>query len=628
MRRAIICMLVLIVLSFSCLAAKDEFDEWVYPGDTVGFDDNVFEIGGMYSGEKAYIKHEGFTTIIVKNTCQEISAYLVCFEEAVFDPEEDHGKVDYIRDAEVHHFHITIKKLMPDFSIKRTMDPKELIFGEKGTVTVTIENKGLRMAEEVVFIEELPEGVEIVSKGQLDQAGNSLTYDAGSVSTDEVINLAYAIKGEEEIDEQIEANITFKFKGNSYTETSSKLRIEITEFKSAGKVGEKVDFNEKPVLGEEFELIAEIENKDREEKLDVNSIDLYIPETVEFKRSSSFDEFEENVYRWDGAKLDPDTEKKVTADLYTAEEGSHEIFVVFDYDFDGVNYKVNKSEKFTIKYSKLDPQIELRHDNLKQILVGGLVDNIRFYLENKDDDITFYNIDVIVQGDLFEDEKIHIASIGPEERKLVKSVEYDVPYVEEEEKHEVNMSGTYETKFGEKLEFEEKEKFEITEAEFSKAVEIEHDVPRRISQGDEFDLEVEIKNIYAFRIDRLIIEDMSEGVTLLSGVKKKRIVSLGPGETVTAYVHKLRADKADMKLRTAVTYYYDGKLYKVTSDSDAEAKATKTDDEEDMDKEKNEDSGKIDRDSKTEEEKETGEKQGFFRKMIQGFRNFFRSIFS
>ena len=613
--KAVLYILVL-SLCLSIAAAKADYDDWVYPGDTIELDDIVFDIEGPSSGEKVYIRYDNKKVIISKGDCEDTDFYRFCHVNASFDL-EDHGKMDYVYDREVYHIHLNITKTGPIMVLKRGIDKSQLTLNEEGVITVDIKNTGIATANSVTYEEEFPANIVIVDySNKLQVVGNTVKW-SGNVMSGDWEKLTFTIKPVGEVDEKLKTNLSYVFNGKTHYKESDELKIKGSKYKSAEKVTVSVTKGS-PRLGEEMDFKIIIKSSDSNNNLFIKTLSITIPDEFDLIRSS---ETLENVnsldYKWNGT-ISRSSKKEIELILRANEEGNFNIITEADYQINKLDYKEKINTTLSVTATKVTPKITFGHRKFRNFLEGGSPDYIIFSIKNNDKDIKYYNITAKIDSDFFEAETILLDVILPGGERILKKMEYNAPFLTHDGTYNVNCTGTYKTEAGVEFDFFAKDTLSIKMKNYTGALQIIKTVPENLTKNKIGEIVLKLKNVIVERVDNIIVEDKIGNLMLVSGVNKKRIVSIEPGEEVLVYAYKIKGNTTMLEeLETKVYYEYKGNRYELINTS-------KTKIIEEFEEEEEIEDGQAE---VGEQEIPKEKKKGVVRRIIEGIGNFFKRLF-
>ncbi|MEA2037751.1 MAG: hypothetical protein U9O94_09655 [Nanoarchaeota archaeon] len=563
MTKSTIHLILLSLCLLSVLAA--DYDDWIYPGDTIELDEKIFNIEGPSTGEKIYIQYDNEKVIISEGDCEDTDFYRFCHIETAFDLDE-HGKMDYVYDKEVHHIHMNITKTGPILTLIRSIDKDKLTIGEEGTITVKIKNTGIKTANSFTYEEKLPSSITIKSPDTFSVIGNTITW-RGDILPSEEKELTYKIKPIKEINTKLKINSSYIFLDKLYYVESNELNIVGSEFKSSEDVDITID-KIKPRLGENTNFKVTITNKDNTNHLSIRKLEIKIPKEFDFiVMPQKLETIKSSIIRWNGV-ISRNSKEELPITIRGNVEGNFKILTIAEYEIDELGYKENINTSVSVTATKLTPQITFGHKKFKRILESGSRDYVSFSIKNNDKDIIYYNINTKIESDFFENDKITIDFIEPETVKNLKTIEYNVPFLTENKVYTINLTGTYKTKAGLIFNLSETETFNVKTANFSAALEVIRDIPKNLSKGEEGEVIVTLRNILAERIDNIVVEDYFGSLIKTSGVNKKRMVSLDPEKTIIAYTYKIKGNTSKIEeIETKITYDYKGNQYSIVRNS-------------------------------------------------------------
>src|SRR3989338_5119574 len=126
-------------------AEKEVFSGKVFTNNQTIIDNAKFTFVYDPGSDKALASFPEGTVIISKGECETRDPYRICFDSANWSSR------DYAAYVDTYEIGVRISKTAPELAIKRTLTPSTLLQGERGLVTVKIENPGNSDVTDVIY---------------------------------------------------------------------------------------------------------------------------------------------------------------------------------------------------------------------------------------------------------------------------------------------------------------------------------------------------------------------------------------------------------------------------------------------------------------------------------------------
>ncbi|MFH1770217.1 MAG: hypothetical protein ABH828_01535 [archaeon] len=590
---------IIIVSPVSVFAFEDIFDGYVYSMDTFKVEDDIY-YAQITKGEDIILLHKNEELYYVNNgTCEDNAYYRFCFNGTKLDY-QDYGRPIPNSMSWEPAIHVIIYSKIPDIKVSRSHSA-EINRDEQVKVSVTVENEGQLNIFDLEYEEIIPDTATIYSLGEnVRVRGNKIMWSGPILTPGNSNKFTYTLKSSNfETINLKEGNLSFVYEDLDYTIKPASTNIKINSPVSIETTVSKDDLG----LEEEFTYNFKVTNEDWEDRMDV-TLNLQIPDAIKLDSITTLVPKSNNInYEF---SLDPGESKTIKATMKPLKEGVHKIKSNVDVNIRNENINKNITFNITVDIPKLIPTLKLS----KETVYEGNTFSVVVNMENPAE-IYFYELSGTLHGTIIDTHKLSLSNIAPGDKVELFQDNIQAPSVDKDTTYGVTFVGRYRTSTFESFTFEEKKTIVV------KPVSIGFDIIKSVSKSEvypneEVTVTVKAKNI-GQRISVVSLnEEIPETLEFVSGLTKKAL-TLDINQEQEFYIYRVRIPK-DAEPGVYVvktTLDYENSL-NIVEEAKITVKKNETED------------GSSGTGTIGGTDTEEKEKKGFFRSIIDFFKNFFK----
>jgi len=498
------------------------FDDWVDNGDTFKAGDHVFYVESI-ADDRVILKMDNIGGIMYTGECETRDNIKYCFEEL------DQSQI-----------RVKIESLEPDISIERIFSTTTPRLGEEIKVTVTLKNNGDKGATNAKYSDPYPSELKVYSS----------TWE-GKISVGEEETVTYTIKAEDIVSFDSTATLSYNFGGKTKTKKSSVITINVQKpFTMGHEIStEAADKNEVVTYN------LTIKNNDDSDKLNIENLEILLPAKISLVSASST---LEDDLTFSGT-IEKKESKNFGIKIKSSNVGKFTIKTKADFKTSNRDFKEEVEDSLSVGLSDILPTL-----NLTDKVKSNSQYNIHAAVKNYGKD-EIRDVEIKLEGNnLFTDVE--------EKKNLAAGISYDVlkriftaPYVEQDKKYNIKLSGSYLSSRGKQYTFEKSSQLTVTAA--PKIIQIIRELNKEeYYPGDEIKVTVKIKNTKNIAIDDIDLSDIfpKEIRSSLLGDVTAVFEELKPNEEKKAYSYSvvIPADyqEDEMEFKTNLNVRIDGEL--------------------------------------------------------------------
>lgn len=614
--KSLLFLLSFLILAASPALAKELYSEWHYSGDSF-----------LAAGEAITVTHYSFydttvilgvnerTYIIEKGECKSSATRDYCITDIFQDrenaTEDDHVK--FTSNEILAGIEVTIRDRGPSITITRDFSNTSILVGQEIRVSVVIKNNGSEGTDSLVYRETLPEGVIFTSSSSsASYTPHELTFEANIPASSQK-SFSYSFKLQDYSDFSTFAIINYTYEGlqfglkSSTTKITVKKPYELSITLSPSKL----------TLFEKADYAVKVTNKYTKE-IDVNHLYIKVPSAISVLSTSGDLEKEGEVYYWSGS-LPTGRYESFSFELKPVKSGKYNIELNLSVTAgDEGKFNENKSNLLTSEIKSLIPTLTLSQSSLSE----GAIFRLSFGVENPNEGIILKNIKAWINSSFFQKDIASVDSLAPGKGiTLYSDSNMIAPLVDSSKKFDITAYGTYETTLGEKFNFSKKQTLQVTP--LSKAITISLKADKtKMNASQNLTVNVSIKNNNQEPVQVEVSDSYSEGATLMGG-KISNTLSFTKAETKQAYAYILNIpehyDKEELIITTTASI--PSKNYTDTKTINISVNLTKPVVEDEISA-----NDTVAPETPPKEEAKPEEKPGFFKRVIDAIRNFFKKM--
>ncbi len=441
---------------------------------------------------------------------------------------------------------VKIESLEPDVSIERSFSTTKPDLGGEVTVTVTLKNEGDKIAGNVKYMDRYPSGIKVY------YIGNTAKWE-GSLNAGEEEKFTYTIKAEDVVSFDSIATVSYQFEGKEKIKKSSSVTIDVQKpFSIAEGIStEAADKNEIVIYN------LTITNKGESRRLSIENLEISFPSKLSLVSASTELKKGENKLTFTGT-LEKKESKTFFIRVKSTRVGSFKIATSADIKIAGKSFKEELEKSFNVGLSNIIPIL-----NVTSKVKSNSPYNIYIAIKNYGKE-EIKNVSIKVESDLFDD-------VG-EKRNIAAGSTYDVfkkkltaPYVGEDKKYNVKISGSYVSSSGKTRTFEKSAQLTITAP--PKIIQIIRELNKEeFYPGDEIKIVIKVKNQKNKVVDSIDVSDIfpKEIRSSLMGDVVGYLEKLGPNEEKKVYSYSVVVPEGykedEIEFKTTVNTKVDGEL--------------------------------------------------------------------
>ncbi len=505
---------------------------------------------------------------------------------------------------------VLIESLEPDISIERSFSTTTPYLNEQVTVTVILKNSGDRGATNVKYTDPYPSGLRVYADK------NTKVWE-GKLNVGEEETFKYPIKAEDIVSYDSIATLTYNFEGEVKTKKSSSVNIEVQKPFSisheisteAADKNEVVDYN------------LTINNQHDSDRLEIKKLEIIIPSQAELVKASSDLGKQGEKLIFEGT-IEKKESKEFTVRLKSSRVGKFKIRTLAALEISDRTFEEELEKEFNVGLSYITPILNVT-DSVKSNSPFPVYIAVKNY---GGDEIK--NVNIKAESELFEKiEKTRNIAAGTAYEVLKKTL--TAPYLEEDKKYNIKVSGSYTSSSGKVYTFEKSA--QLNAEGVPKIINIIKEFNKEeFYPGDEIKVAVKIKNLKNTAIEQIDVSDIfpREIRSSLIGDVVGELDKLEPDEEKKIYSYSLVVPEGykeeEIEFKTTINAKVDGELIILKRVDNVKVlggeKSEVTGEEEVITEEE------IDEDiNRTEEEiEEVKEKENFFKRIINWIKNLFK----
>ena len=427
MKKKIFVLIFLLLLIASVSAETISFEGWLHNTKNFDFDGILYKVLISNNGNTLILNSQ-ISISLDLNQCYSKDFKNFCYNISTYDNDLNNYKA-----------YVYIYYLQPEIEIERDVVNNLMEVGETAEFTTTIENIGEEDAKNIEFLEDFPDNVEISRVRNAELKGNSV-YWKGNLDSGESRTITYNVKSLGKIDQYLKASVKY-FDGFEEKEVfSNQVRLYSTPILTITLATDKEDYQ----LDEEIDFVLTLKNTG-ESDIDVNELNIIIPENIIVNKKGTAVEKSGTIYKWDGTLEDNET-KTFNFELSAKNIGLSFIVVNGEYEYKNINHDIlNTQHGFLIHNegieitSSLDTVEYVNSNEVKRIYVK---------VKNENSFSNINNLDFRTTTELPGFENQTYGSIGTNGTIFVLDTELRMPDLDAERSYKLKFNLSYETDDG------------------------------------------------------------------------------------------------------------------------------------------------------------------------------------
>ena len=594
MKKLVILLFTLILIP--SITAETLFDGWVGDMETFKAGDHYFYIQYVDLSDSLVFKMDDMGGIMELGECETRDNIKYCFQGVNY-PEIE----------------VKIVSLEPDITIERTFSTTTPKLSEQITVTVILKNEGDKRGS-IKYTDPYPLGLRVYGNA------NTKVWEGG-LNAGEETTFTYTIKAEDMISYDSTATVLYTFSGNEKTKESSEETIEVqTQFTIEQEISKKaVDKNE------EISYNITITNEDDTDRLTISNLEITLPSQVDLVKFSTGLRKDVNKLIFSGT-LEKDESKNLGIKIKSSKVGKFTIKTKAAIKLSDRVYEEELEQEVSVGLSYILPIINIT-DSVKSNTQLPIYIAVKNYGDGEIEDVN-----IKVESELFSNINRKKDITGGSTYEVLKKT-ITAPYLEEDKKHNIKVSGSYLSSSGRTYTFEKSAQVTVKAAE--KIIKITRELNKEeFYPGEEIKITVKIKNQKNQIINDIDVSDIFpvELRSSLLGDVTAYLEKLEAKEEKKAYSYSLEIPEDygedEIEFKTTVNTEVGGELtilkrtdtVKVLKDGEP----TSEEEQEDIVEEEETPEEEINETQEETEEPEEEPKQGFFKRIINWIKNIFK----
>jgi uncharacterized repeat protein (TIGR01451 family) len=419
-------------------AVHADVSGWYYAGDSFKVDDVVYSVEGGFAYDKVLLSVGGSSYLVSLNDCTSTTFAKYCYTDTGYPDDDAHIK--YQAGKQYYGYYLTISTVKPAVTVTRSLSTTSPKIGDQVEVSVTMKNEGEITVEDLRYIEEIPEGLRLVSASE----DGRVSYSLKSLAPGKTELFKYYVRPNDYVSKSLTPTLSYAFGGKRYNTTVQPLSFfVVTPLEITSTITPALN------LDERGKYTLNITNKDVEYPMDVTVV-LRLPEGLrdgitDFAAGKNRT-FTKNV------TLKPKTSTSLQLAFTGQVSGKFTIPVDVNISIGPANFKRHYEETVTAKSDKLVPSIKTSSNRASykpgdRLIFTGILENVNTVT-------TFKTISGTLSAPgLFSDQTFTHEAFPPQ--KVLNEVEATavMPHVDKSETFTITFAGEYATPGGEVYSF-------------------------------------------------------------------------------------------------------------------------------------------------------------------------------
>lgn len=526
MKKLIPLLLLVILASFA--AAETILDDWVDDLETFNAGDHSFYVEYIDSTQNLLFRMDGSGGIMTMGDCETRSEIKYCFE-----------------DVNYPQIKVKITSPEPDITIERTFSDTSPSVNSQITVTVTLKNEGDKRAADVKYSDPYPAALKIFST-------NNAGEWEGSIDAGEEESFTYTIRAVDVVTFDSIATVSYESGGEEKTKKSSTQAISVEKpydisLISAESVGKD----------ELFYYNLTIENLQESSTLKVGNLEIDIPSKISLVKAPSELKKEESKLTFKGA-IDKEESKTFVIQFKTTSVGAFSIKTSVALEAAGKTFNEELESPLNVGVSDIWPVLNLT-DTINSNSPYDVLIAIKNYGKEEIKDVKI-RVESDLFGNLEQTKSIASGAVYEVFKKKLTS-----PYLEQDKKYNVMVSGSYISSSGRTYSFEKSAQLKVTAQ--PQIIDIIRELNKEeFYPGEEISTTIKIRNKKSITVNEVDVSDAfpKEVRSSLSGNVTGSLESLGPNEEKALYSYSLKVPedyaKDEIEFTTTLNAKLEGQL--------------------------------------------------------------------
>lgn len=534
MKKQIIYFTILILLA-NIVLAEEIFDQTV-TDNVPFFVEGVEHLTRYYPSAKKVSIMAGTERLLVSVAdCEELGDWKYCVDSA------ETGVVDETGDS-ASTVHLRILEAGPDVSIERSMTTDEPELNEEIEIVTVLTNNGNERASNINLEDNFPSKIRISSRYK-NTLKNGIIW-VGSLNPGQSETIKYKVKftGFVTFDSKAEASVLYKDKilksESDTTHVEVKKPYEIADTISA----KTVDVNE------EIIYTLSLNNSDTSRALEVNSIEISIPNGAVISRRDKTLNADGNKLTFSGS-IPPSGSETFSVRFKSGTPIKGKLTTTASINAGSETILEEFSYNVGLGVAAIFPEIKFTSSTVK----GGMELEIDAKLTNTGER-TISDISIDLASDLVGPKGWRNIELAPEESHNAFSKIINAPATDEEKTYFLKLSGSYLTQSGKTMKFSSQETVTVLAQE--KLIEL---TPEIKVDGSDVNVTLKVKNVAPYKVASVsLIDTLPKGFKSTNGDRYIDIEEMSLGEELTAYSYLIKIPSTFRENSFEITHIFNG----------------------------------------------------------------------
>ncbi len=462
---------------------------------------------------------------------------------------------------------MVVTELKPTIKIERGVSDTKPNLGDTIEFTVTITNEGQKVAQNAVYIDEFPSGLQPIYNELISVVNNNVQW-AGSI-VDEV-KFSYKVKVNKKVDFSSIGTLNYQYNGYQGSKDSSAIKIKASE--SLG-VTSDLEASETE-LYQKVEYTQNFTNKEENVDMRVDRFVLTLDEPLRLTKDiADLTKISDHEYEWKGT-LGPGEGVYFELETYSNMIGTHHINYSIDYTINNVKLNKKGSKELKVKADKLKPTIEFAFGDKE--LESNQKSNVRTLLENKDEKTVYYDIEYNVETDFIGNFKGSVDKVLASTKERIFEKDFYAPWVDSTVTLHINFNGKYRTSANERFIFNISDEFTVEPKKFNSSIIIEQKVPNELKENEKGTVIIKVRNVKNKMLKKLEVKGIVPEYFKVVGNKKHEIENLAKDFDDIVYYYDIiykpleehyNVTSFNTTIKTEASYVESGETYHVSNSS-------------------------------------------------------------
>ncbi|MFH1211939.1 MAG: hypothetical protein V1659_03335, partial [Candidatus Woesearchaeota archaeon] len=352
-------------------------------------------------------------------------------------------------------FRLMIYELAAEISISKNPSSADLDYAQEQQIVVNIVNGGSKNAENGVYTENIPDGLTVTKVSEGASFAQNTVKWVGSIAAGRSKSFTYTLKIMKYGEYGLKGNFSYSYEGVSKSLQTKKSTIESEPLYSVD-----FGFNKNTAAIDSItKLILSVENNDEESVLEIK--DLYISGPADFILTDYPESFEREGstgFSYSGT-IPAQKTHDFEISYKTPYTGKYNASLNTTLEINGFSFIEEKKDSVSVETDKLDAWVALP---VKSIRSRGSY-RVQVFLKNNAD-IKYYNANLTLSSQLFEDISFFAEEIDPGEQQEIYNQLKTSPSTLSKQKFAIFLNGSYNSLNKEKFYINTQSQLEIAPA--------------------------------------------------------------------------------------------------------------------------------------------------------------------